>query len=249
LSLNIWLKKEKPAEAPKVKYERSILYYTDNSLDSKLFDLCQKQLIKAAGDVPIISVSQKPINFGKNFCIGDIGRSHLSLFRQLKLGLENIETPLVVLAEHDCMYTPEHIFWDAQELDVFYYNNHQWFAQYGGKNHGLYSHMRRRVLSNLIAGRDIMLKAVNERIELLENGYKFLKGAPGACEPGVLDDKAFVAPEKDLGKNIMKWKSERFSTVLANLDIRHQNNFSGGRIAKDKSYELPYWGKFTEIVA
>jgi hypothetical protein len=229
--------------------DRTIIYFTDNSLDEKLAEVCRKQLLKSADGIPIISVSQKPLDFGKNICVGDIGRSHLSLFKQLTTGIMYATTPVVVIAEHDCLYTPEHIKWGLPALDVFYYNNNQWFAQYGGDRNGLYTHMRRRVLSQLLVGRDIARRALMERIELLEAGYTLIKGAAGACEPGCLDDQAFLAPaNKDLGKDIMKWKAERFSTKLPNLDIRHGKNFSGGRKGKDGCYTLPYWGEFKQIM-
>jgi len=229
---------------------RTIVHITDNSLDPVLAGKCQTLLVKAAGETPIISVSQKPISLGKNICVGEIGRSHLSLFKQLSIGVMLATTPIVVIAEHDCLYTSEHINWEPPTLDTFYYNNNQWFAQYGGRHKNLYTHMRRRVLSQLIVGRNIALDALWERVNLLEHGYHLIKGAAGACEPGCLDAEAFVKDpnNKDLGKDPTKWKAKRFSTQLPNLDIRHDQNFSGGRLGKDGTYSLPYWGTFAEVM-
>lgn len=230
------------------KTDRTIIYYTDNSLDQEVYELCKKQLLKAANGTPIISVSQKPIDLGKNICIGEIGRSHLSLFKQLTTGIMYATTKNIVIAEHDCMYTPDYVDWDPPQEDVFYYNNNQFFVEYGGKDHGLYSHIARRVLSQLICNRDLARKALMERIEILELGYAMLKGAAGACEPGILDDRAFVKQRKDLGKDPTKWKAEKFNSAMPNLDLRHGKNFSGNRTSKNQAWDIPYWGKFDEYI-
>ena len=62
--------------------ETTVIYYTDNSIDEKLMKFCQKNILEAAQGKPIISVSQKPIDFGENICVGEIGRSHLNLYKQ-----------------------------------------------------------------------------------------------------------------------------------------------------------------------
>jgi hypothetical protein len=230
--------------------QRTIVYFTDNCLTEPLASKCREILLRSAWGIPIISVSQQPIDVGRNICVGDIGRSHLSLFKQLALGIEAAATPVVVIAEHDCLYTPEHLNWEPPQLDVFYYNNNQWFAQWGGPHHGSYTHLRRRVLSQLIVGRDTALRAIRERVELLEAGYTLVKGAAGACEPGCMDGEAFVRDpmNKDLGKDPTRWKAERFSTHWPNLDIRHGQNFSGRRHGKEECYTLPYWGRLTDAL-
>ena len=56
----------------------SIIYYTDGALQQDIMNLCWNNLIKAVGDKPIITVSQKPIDFegtASNICVGEIGRS------------------------------------------------------------------------------------------------------------------------------------------------------------------------------
>lgn len=233
--------------------DRTIVMFTDNSLNGQIASKCRELLLEVAGDIPVICVSQKPLDFGRNICVGDIGRSHLSLFKQLAIGIEAAQTPIVIMAEHDCLYTNEHFNWCPPQLDVFYYNVNVWYLQYGGRHNGLFSYHKRRALSQLIVGRDIALEAAQERVELLENGYTLVKGAAGACEPGCLDDKAFIKPElnpiyKDLGKDPTKWKAERFSTQLSNLDIRHGDNFSGGRRGTNRCYTLPYWGTLKDIM-
>ena len=222
----------------------TILYYTDNSLEEPLASLCREKLLEAADGKRIISVSQKPLNFGDNFVIGDIGRSHLSIFRQVLMGLEQVKTKYVAMAEHDCLYTKEHFNWTPPEDTKFYYNVNHWFLR---PKDGMYSYFRRKALSMMIANTELTLKACKEKVEILEKGIIIRKGQLGACEFGVLEnEKAYQdyrATLKDLGKN-KPYKAVAFSTTLPNLDIRHGKNFSGDRKTDKRCYELPYWEKF-----
>lgn len=229
--------------------DRTIIYTTNNNLDEKLFSICQKELIKAAGDIPIISVSQKPIALGKNVCVGELPYNHLSMFKQLTIGVLLAETEYIVVCEHDCLYTPEHLNWTPLQKDTFYYNHNHWLLQWDGEHKGLYSHKRRRVLSQCIAGRDIMRQALMERVDIVERGFYVIPNGT-ACEPGCSDRQAFLRREnQDLGKDITKYKAERFETQNPNLDVRHDKNFSGSFIGKHgRCWELPYWGKFDEYL-
>lgn len=163
----------------------TIIVYTDNSLDERIAKLCRDHLRVASELQPIISVSQKPIDLGRNICIGQTGRSHLSMYSQILAGLEAAETDVIALAEHDCLYSPEHFRWRPPELDVFYYNTNVWWVQWES---GVYNFHRRRVLSQLICGREACLKAIRDKVYLLRNGYMIRHGVAGALEPGCVSD-------------------------------------------------------------
>lgn len=232
----------------------SIIYYTDNSLDPFLFRKCQEYLLKAAEGKRIISVSQKPIDFGDNICIGEKGRSHYNLFYQTLVGVEAATTKYIALAEHDCLYTPEHFNWIPPTDDLFYYNTNHWLVQWGGELSGLYSYFRRKVMSQLICERELYIRAIKEKLVMLEYGAEIRKGQPGACEPGVCDNRqAFInvkkemeSKHKDVGKDTFQAKA--FSTKLPNLDIRHSSNFSGGRRANKRRFTLKPWGDFYSVM-
>ena len=65
----------------------TIIYYTANHISDYFMANTKKQLIRAIGDAPIISVSQKPMKLGKNICVGDIGRSGYNLYKQILIGV------------------------------------------------------------------------------------------------------------------------------------------------------------------
>jgi len=234
--------------------DTTIIYYTDNTLEKHFEEKVQDYLINASDGKKIISVSQKPMSFGDNICVGDIGRSHHSLFYQTLIGAEAAKTRYIALAEHDCLYTKEHFNWIPPSDNIFYYNVNQWLVQWNNKIAGQYSYFRRKCMSQLICNRELYIHAVKDRLILLENGYIIKKGKLGACEPGVCDNrvafirnKAELAKFKDIGKQ-EKFKAMGFRTTIPNLDIRHGDNFSGNRRANKKCYSIPYWGSFHKVM-
>lgn len=65
---------------------KSIVYYTSNhekpEFEQKIID----DLLSKRGDLPIISVTQKPMDLGTNICVGDVGLSYLNARRQMLIG-------------------------------------------------------------------------------------------------------------------------------------------------------------------
>ena len=263
-----WLRKrEDKISVPVIadqKGHTTIIYLTDNTLAEPLASRVRELLVREAHDIPIISVSQKPIELGTNICLGEIGRNWLSLYRQMMAGIEATQTPFVAIAEHDCLYTHEHLSWIPPTSDRFYYNHNFWLVQWGNGHPelaGMYSHWPNRyALSQLVCSRDLLKASIKERLALLENGYVMAKGLAGAGEPGVVDAKALVKAQNAAvsGKPIQlqrylhgcftEYKSEVFKTELPNLDIRHGGNFTGPKRGKERTYDLPYWGNFKEVM-
>lgn len=242
---------------------KSILYLTDNSLDEKLAEFCRKKLKYDK----IISVSQRPIKFGKNVCVGEIGRSWMSLYKQILAGIEACETPYIGIAEHDCIYAPEHLNWLPLRDDTFYYNHNCWLVQWGGNHpelNGMYSYWPKRyALSQLVCHKDLLKQSTEEILNLLEMGLKVEKGLRYYGEPGLISDKfkdyvnrAFKSTVSGDSKQLQwylrdyvnKYKSESFMTEQPNLDIRHSSNFTGAKRGKKRCFEIPYWGKFSEVI-
>ena len=235
---------------------RTIIYLTDNSLDAEIMALCQRVLVEAAGDMPIISVSQKPVDFGHNICVGEIGRNWLSLYTQLLSGTRAATSEWVVIAEHDCLYTPEHLNWIPPSRDVFWYNDNRWLVQWGGNHpelNGMYSWWPGKLaLSQLICSRELLDQAMTERVAILEGGAdakSFGKGEPGATSRltrWATSGKPIWLRDY-LKEHLAKYTSRTFKTELPNLYIRHGTNFTGPKRGKRRRYELPYWGRFEEV--
>lgn len=240
----------------------TILYLTDNSLSEPIMSLCQRLLVREAGDLPIVSVSQKPINLGTNICVGEIGRSWYSLYQQLLAGLEVIETDWVVLAEHDCLYTREYLTYRPDDPSLFHYNSNCWLVQWGGGHpelNGMYSYWPSRVaFSQLVCKRDLLQQSTHEVINLLEMGLHVAKKSRWHGEPGTAEQalKAFVEAssgrptqlQRYLKEYVTRYDSRFFCTERSNLDIRHGGNFTGPKRGKKRTYSLPYWGTFADVI-
>lgn len=240
--------------------EITIIYLTENRLAETIAKLCRKHLVIAADGKRIISVSQKPINLGDNICVGDIGRSWLNIYKQQLVGLKEAKTKYVAIAEHDVLYTKEHFNWMPKDDETFWFNDNCWFVEWGG-NHpemdGMYSKWssNRKALSQLICNRELLIKSVEERLELIEGGLKIMRklGEPGSFPKDVVEAaKIAVSGKPDYLKNLLdkhltQFKSESFNTVNPNLDIRHKTNFTGPRRGKKRRYYLEPWGEFKNI--
>jgi len=58
--------------------------------------------------MPIVSVSQKPIDFGKNICVGEKDNNYWCEFKQIQTGLREIQTRWVLTAEADVLFPPDY---------------------------------------------------------------------------------------------------------------------------------------------
>jgi len=106
--------------------DRTIVYYTANAENPLFEERIREDLKKKAGDIPIVSVSRKPIDFGTNICVGEVPISYTSEWKQLLLGLKEAKTRLCIAAEADCLYPPEYFTMTPEEDDMMYNYNHIW---------------------------------------------------------------------------------------------------------------------------
>jgi hypothetical protein len=241
----------------------TIIYLTDNELDPKVADVCKSLLLKAAGGQRIVSVSQRPIAFGDNVCVGEIGRSGLSIDRQIKAGLDVTGTEYVAIAEHDCIYSEEHFSWTPPDREFFWYNTNCWLLQYRNPCHqqydGMFSYYRNRLVqSQLVCGTDALRKAIDEKLSIL-NDHSVVEKWPVHSrigEPGtnylhrsrrVFGDQALLPVWQKVKDYITKYNAKKFKTKIPNIDIRHGSNFTGARRGKSRCWTLPPWGNVNDL--
>lgn len=244
--------------------DTTILYYTDNSLDKNIFELCQKYLIIAAGKNKILCVSHKPINFGdENICIGDIGRTLETLSISQITAIKNAKTKYIAFAEHDCIYSPDHFNFIPPRDDIFYYNTNMWHLHCGTKDpelNRLFSYIPKRKpegefkipQSQMIVNRELALEAYETRLELIRT-CPLSTALP--AEPGVMKKRAMRLLEEQKNFPLLEWakkyNADKFSFDIPNLDIQHGDNFSRRRFAKvgkKKTNTLPFWGTVEDVL-
>ena len=97
----------------------TVIYYTSNKEDEVFENKIRDNILRQT-KLPIISVSQKPIDFGHNICVGDIGQSYLNEWKQLLIGLKEAKTEFCIAAESDCLYPPEYFTFIPPEKNMVY---------------------------------------------------------------------------------------------------------------------------------
>ena len=210
-------------------YDKTIIYYTSNRENPKFEAKIRNNILKQKGNLPIINVSQKPINFGNNICVGDVGHSYLNEFRQILIGAKKAETEYLVFTESDFLYPQNYFSFEPKGANIYRYNN-VWILF---KNPRLYSYRRKNhSVGAQIGKRDYIIKLLEEHLE----------GAPewfdGEIQPkdknGVYKKDVFTVPFELFGSNI---PCVSFKTGQG---MRKFTNVLHGR--SNLSMKLPYWG-------
>ena len=100
----------------------TVIYYTSSieAIEGKAIE----QLLKVCGDLPIVSVSHKPLSLGTNVCVGDQHPCDMNIYRQIQIACENATTPFVINAEADCLYPPDYFkFRPDNSVPLYRYSN------------------------------------------------------------------------------------------------------------------------------
>lgn len=224
----------------------TVIYYTSNWLDTHnpyFLENTKKQLLKAIGNLPLISVSQKPIAFGKNICVGEIGRSHFNTYRQILAGAKAAKTKYVAMAEDDILYSFEHFHTYVPEKDRFAYDMNKW-SIYTWTKPPQFSFKNRKVVNSLIAKKDMLVDALEERF----NKFK-----------GVPDENISVDHWGDPGRyekllGVTVRETEEFYTTVPNIVFSHEEAYGYLKLGKRKkpgelrAIEIPYWGRAEEVM-
>lgn len=203
----------------------TVIYYTSNQEDESFEKKIRKKLLQTIGDLPLISVSHKPIKFGQNICIGSQIPSNVTLYRQLLIGCEAAKTPFVINAEADFLYCPEYFsFLPPREDRIYRYNNIRIMYKY---HWGLF----RKTYSEgaQIAGRKYLISILKE--------YK----------------KYTQLDESDFYRRLNPYKGLSFETfgdekracvTFKTGDSLHKYS----KLSRQKSLpEIPYWGSAKKL--
>jgi len=103
--------------------EATIIYYTSNREKPEFEEKIKANLLKACGDLPIISVSQKPIDLGKNICVGDVGLSYINEYRQILIGLKEVKTEYFISCESDFLYPKDYFEFKPSGENIYRSDN------------------------------------------------------------------------------------------------------------------------------
>lgn len=245
---------------PITKKNLSVVYYTSNVLDREnpyFLENTKKYLLKAIDDLPLIIVSQKPTLFGDhsiNICMGDIGRSHLNCYRQILEGCRASKTKYVALTEDDILYSYDHFHTALPNPNKFLFDMSKW-SIFTWTDPPLFSFRNnRRVVNSMIAERDFLIEALEERfsrVEVLMREYK----ERGIKNPEEKIIKYFGDPgryEEYLGVTVRG--VEEYYTTYPNIVFTHEYAFgylSRGthkKLGDIRAIEIPFWGSASDVL-
>ena len=206
------------------------VYYTSNVEDSVFEQRIGEALVEAANGTPIISVSHKPMNLGKNICVGDIEVSTQNGYMQLLTGLEAATTKWACTAVADSAYPPEYFHFVPPREDSFYIAGPLWvfFAQRG----------RPRRFVKKPKGSELAM--VCSRQLLMDRIKTILEPIGGSWGP-------HDSGEKHLWPYLMYHPSvrrERFSLPNPCITVKTDNQMHRNTPCRmsSKTNEIPYWG-------
>lgn len=204
--------------------DATIIYYTSNREDPAFEERVKENILKVSNGLPIISVSHKPINFGKNICVGDVGTSGFNMFRQVEIACEAATTDFIISAEADCLYPPDYFTFRPKELDRCYRDSNLYVMP----DHRAYFFYKKEGATHAqIVGREYYLKTLK----------KLFEGAPRWST----EEKNFPKErtrKNDVFDQIYYWKSENpVFQIKTHRGMRYYTHSDRTPIV-----ELPYWG-------
>lgn len=218
-----------------------IVFYTDNLLRPDIAEACQRQLLRAINGHYLLSVSLRPLDFGDNFVMG-LERGVLTMFKQILMGVSNVQTDVCFLAEHDVLYSRGYFedFLPPHD-DRIYYNENLWRVS-AETGHALFR--RAKTVSQLCAYTQVLIDHYGTRVARIEKDG-FTRGI--GYEPGTR--RASFGGIDDL-------RSETWFSAAPNIDIRDTGNnltasvwdrskFRNQKFTRDwtESGSVPVWGK------
>jgi len=226
----------------------TIIFYTANHVPTQFGALIRANLnsISILKDLPIISVSQKPLPPGcfenhEDIVVGEIGRSHLNIYRQALIGAKAAKTKFIAMAEDDILYAPDHFTYHVPSAGKFAYNLNIW-SIYTWQQEAIFSYKDRRNLHSLICERELFIEAMEERFKKWPDDKRI--NIANWAEPGKY--------EKNLG--VKTRETEPFYSDIANIAFSHPTalSFEGLGIRKKlgniKATAIPHWGTAEKVI-
>jgi hypothetical protein len=218
----------------------TIIMLTANRVPKGWAQFHKEKLLEAAGDIPIITISKEPLDWGINIIQTEpYGISNV--YRQLLKGARLATTPFIAVAEDDTLYPKEHFHTFRPPLDTFAYNKNKFGLFTWGVPPTYYWYDRIKN-STLVAPRKLTIEALEERF----------KKHPNETSPNLVGELGRSSIEHNLGVTPRKCTWFETSISVVNLDheygIDHLGQTHRKRIGILQCYDIPYWGRAEDIV-
>lgn len=219
--------------------KKDIIYYTNNKLREPIFSFVQKNILNSG--LPIVSVSLKPIDFGKNIVL-NLTPGFLTMIKQITKGLEQSQSDYVFFCEHDVLYPLSHFDFTPSKENVWYYNANVWRWKYPDNLAITYD--RLLSLSSLCVNRQFALEHYKRRLaKIKEMGWE----KDTRHEPLWARRWGYEPGTKRTGRG--GFSDDNFETWRSSepiIDIRHGRTFSQSKVTIDSFIHKPLnWQEVT----
>ena len=212
--------------------KKGVIYYTDNRLGDPIFSTVQEYIKKS--NLPIVSASLKPIDFGQNLSL-NLDPCFITMIKQIVAALEASDAEVVFFCEHDVLYPTSHFEFEPAKDDIYYYNDNIWRWKYGDKEAITYD--RLICLSTLCVNRKFALSHYKARLKKIEEldlkskkGREPLWARLWGYEPGTKKTKRGGFSDDDF---------ETWTSKDPIIDIRHDKTFSPTKVTLDSFKHAP----------
>jgi hypothetical protein len=197
-----------------------------------------RHLKAALGDMPVVTVSRIPMDFGINL-LDDAAPCYSNLYRQILRAAKVAETKYIAIVEDDTLYHENHFHRFRPQDDEFAYNRARWSVFSWGEPQ--YSLRNRISNCSCIAPRLLMIDALTER---------FAK--PGPVHEGLMAECGRNDVEAKL--EITQRKKVEFYSRIPIVQLSHPHGTERRQQeqrkahAEIRAFDIPHWGMAAEIV-
>lgn len=224
----------------------TVLYYSACRIAPYFADGIRAELLNAIdGKYPIISVTHRPVEFGRNICVGDVQPSAWQVYMNVLIGARAATTDFIACAEDDSLYCVD-FFATRPGRDVFGYQRNRWvisrrLSADGKRRDAFYYFRVRTQFAQCIANRELMIETLEERFAAFPKPIPDREAfVVGWGEPGRYERRLGLRPRK----------REYFETAQPNVTFNHSASIRGRRQAQSTDLvctNLEPWGNADEL--
>jgi len=223
----------------------TILYISASEMPEKWMKFQIEHLLYAVDNSPIISITRKPLDLGRNI-LDKEPKSHWNIYMQMLNGSLMASTKYVAMAEDDTLYSKEHFTKYRPPDNKVSYNRSRWSLFTWDD---LYCLRQRISNCSLIAPRELLIEALTER------KAKWPDGVPNKMLGEVGRRSVDQGRLGVTVRECVEWYSHVPIIQLnhpTGSDTGDYGMVKGRRMIKKhgqiKAYNIPYWGKAVDVI-
>jgi len=210
----------------------TVIMTTANRVPFKWAEYHKEMLFAAIGDMPLITISFKPLDFGRNLIQKSYGLANV--YWQILRGAKAAKTKYVAIVEDDTLYPKEHFEYRPETVG---YDLNRWTVFTWGDP--VYMHKPHVANCGMVANKEVLVNALQSRFDKYGNDLpKYLLKEVGRYE------KQARVPTVEI---------EKFYSKLPYVCFVHEHGVDPASRQKKKkvwpvqAYDIPKWGKVDKL--